>query len=608
MHGGRLHRAIDVAACLLLVLFAWQALSAARNWSHTSDELPHLTSGYAYDKFGDFRLQPENGVLPQRVHGLAALACDARLPVDPGLWRQSQVWLIGWDFFYASGNPLERMLQLARTFNCGFGLGLGFFLYFVSRRWHGPAGGLVTLALFCFCPSFLFHSAQATSDVAGVLFLTLASWAGWELLARRTPAAAAWAGVAAGATLTAKFSGVLIAPILAVLAVTDAWLRGNSRARLRRLAANAGWCALSGVVAAIVVWAAYGFRFRAAAADLPPLEAFAWPWNPELHFAGLRGRIVALALDWHLLPEAYLRGLDYVFASESSRSAFFAGAYSDRGWWLFFPTLFLVKTPVALLVAVAAAGGLAWVRRKELPWIRWVPLLVPALITWIMAVHSSLNIGHRHILAVYPVLFVAAGSLVALPRKAWLLPVALCGLQAAESWLIRPHYLAYFNFLCPPERAHRLVVDSSLDWGQDLPALARWLDTNRQPGEKLYLSYFGNAWPPHYGVRPTIFLPAVNFVTPPQSAYALEPGLYCVSATSLAEVYSDFRGPWRPVWEQTLREGRADEPTLARLRFARLCKYLQGRAPDANAGHSILIYRLDAAELEMALHGTVHGW
>jgi hypothetical protein len=174
---------------------------------------------------------------------------------------------------------------------------------------------------------------------------------------------------------------------------------------------------------------------------------------------------------------------------------------------------------------------------------------------------------------------------------------------------IRPHYLAFFNRLGGgPAQAHRLVVDSSLDWGQGLPALRDWVAANRRPGEKFYLSYFGSAWAPHYGVRPDVFLPAVGIATPPFQPYELEPGLYAISATSLSEVYSEFKGPWRPEWTAQLADAATPPRRLAELRFARLCKYLQSRAPDAEAGYSILLYRLSSAELGAALSGPVKGW
>jgi hypothetical protein len=242
------------------------------------------------------------------------------------------------------------------------------------------------------------------------------------------------------------------------------------------------------------------------------------------------------------------------------------------------------------------------------------PLAVTALVVALIALRSNLNIGDRHILALYPILFVALGLLAT--RRALLVTalVFLTG-HAAASFALRPHYLASFNALAGgPAHAHRLFVDSSLDWGQDLPSLRTWLAAQRRPGEKIYLGYFGNAWTPHYGVRPDHFLPSVSYIVrPPHLPYSLEPGLYCVSATTLAEVYSAYRGPWTPGMEQLWQGFRATPPTAENyqtfdeLRFARLCKFLQLREPDANAGYSILIFRLTADDLRSALAGPVTG-
>src|SRR5204862_6560047 len=131
--------------------------------------------------------------------------------------------------------------------------------------------------------------------------------------------------------------------------------------------------------------------------------------------------------------------------------------------------------------------------------------------------------------------FVVLGALAA-RRATALIGVALVLGAAVESFAIRPHYLASFNALAGgPANAHRLVVDSSLDWGQDLPTLRDWLAGHRLPEEKFYLGYFGSAWPPHYGVRPDFFLPTGTYIVrPPLIRYECEPGLYCVSATLLS--------------------------------------------------------------------------
>ncbi len=138
--------------------------------------------------------------------------------------------------------------------------------------------------------------------------------------------------------------------------------------------------------------------------------------------------------------------------------------------------------------------------------------------------------------------------------------------------------------------------------------------THRRPDEKFFLGYFDSAWPPHYGVRPTHFLPAVSYIVrPPHTPYELTPGLYAVSATLLSEVYSPDRGPWTPAMEARWQRFRTTPPTAENfptydhLRFTRLCKYLQLRPPEADAGHSILIFRLTPADLRAALDSHVTG-
>ncbi len=605
----------DLLAVALLVLFWGLAVSASTRWSQTSDELPHITAGYAFDRWGDYRLQPENGILPQRLFGLSPLLLGATFPEDVDHWRKSQDWQLGWDFFYGLDNPTDRIVFWARALNALFGVALGGFIYAVARRWHGPDGGLFALGFYVLCPNFLAHSALATSDMAATLFLTLAPWLFWWHLARRDLRSGLLAGLGSGLALAAKFNGLLLLPIYAVLGVADALGRGAPGRQAGRLGRNVLLGAAQAAAAVVVLWAFFSFRYGIAAPGRPPLDALTPSWAVLLQDLGLKAQLIGLARAGHLLPEAWLYGLSHVLAGATERPAFFAGDYRLAGWWQFFPVLFLAKTPLAMLGALAVSGlgalsaGRATGGRDRSRWLPSVPLAVTALVVAYTAITSHLNIGLRHILAVYPVLFIALGGLARLPGRWRVLPLLLLAAQAAESFSIRPHYLAFFNQAAGgPARAYRLAVDSSLDWGQDLPALHDWLDQNRRPGEPVFLSYFGSAWPPHYGVRPTHFLPAPYIARPPFAPYDYVPGLYCLSATQLAGVYSDYLGPWRPVWEARYRAVPRDTEEFDRLRLARLCRYLQRRPPDAAAGYSILVYRLDAAELRAALEGRVKGW
>lgn len=617
---------ITAAATALLALFWWLAVSASVEKSQTSDELPHITAGYAYDKFGDFRLQPENGVLPQRIFGLPPLADDARLPEDRTFWERSSTWQIGWDLLYANNNLTDWILLRARALNALFGVALGGLIFAVARRRHGDGGGLVALACYALMPNFLAHAAFATSDMAATFFLTLAPWLFWRHLARGDIWSGLLAAAAGGCALAAKHNGVLLAPMYLALIAADAWAQSDGRSRARRAGRDLALAAAQAAGAVLVLWAFYNFRYALRAPELPDVVAMPRTWDTMLANLGLTADAIRLARDWHLLPEAWLYGFSDVLLGAQERPMFLAGEHGLRGWWQFFPTLFLVKTPLTLLAGLLVALGFSLRRRSGRPaWSELLPLTVSAAVIWIFALTSHLNIGDRHILGLYPVLLIGAGGLARAPGGLWLAGLVVAG-QAWESFAVRPHYLASFNLLAGgPARAYRIVNDSSLDWGQDLPTLNQWLAAHRAPGEKLYLGYFGNAWPPHYGVRPDHFLPASNYlVRPGTTRYAYEPGLYCLSATVLNEVYEPFRGPWNPAREALYQELQAQVAAASprdprssavpaeyelfdQLRLARLCKYLQGRTPEAQAGYSILIFRLTPAELAEALEGPVTG-
>jgi hypothetical protein len=332
---------------------------------------------------------------------------------------------------------------------------------------------------------------------------------------------------------------------------------------------------------------------------------------------------VAWSRDHRLLPEAWLYGLSFVEINARGRSAYFAGEYRLTGWRGFFPAIFLLKTSLpALALIVVGFLGLASVPacQRSTYLYRTSPLLVLLAVYWIFSLQSHLNIGHRHLLPIYPAFYIIAGGAFLLVRRqasVSILLLVLVALHGRESIAIRPDYLAYFNPLCGgPEKAYRIFVDSSLDWGQDLPRLGRWL-REHAPEERVYLSYFGKGSPKQEGIK------AIRIGDPFSSeaiVSSFKGGIYCVSATMFSRVYASVRGVWTlenenayqqlSVWFRHLRMQHPgnvldDADTSARLdyyeslRFSRLCHFLQLRPPDARIGYSILIFRLSDEEASL---------
>ncbi len=669
---------------LLLVYHFALGYSAAWQKSMTFDEGVHLTGGMIYWSLGDFRMHPENGNWSQRLAALPTYLSGARfVPPQGESWDAGLPWEISDHFLFHSGNDLEIMLRRGRAMTGLASVALGLVVYLWSRKLFGAYGGLISLVLYAFSPAILANGFLATSDLLATLFFTLSVGSVWLLLHRVTPPGLVAACLALSGLMLSKFSGVLIVPIAAILVAirfSDSapvqWRIGRPREVSGvgpQLALFAGTALAEVLGVCLVIWASYGFRYSA----LCPRYRTKWPNSTSV---GIRCMSVCHLTrsrrcnwrDQHLLPEAFLFGFGYTLYS-GARPAFLDGVYKSRRVAALLSLLLCLENAAVDVCRAGPGGrglpsheariGAAAIGASQRPW--WYPLTPLAalwVLYWITALKSGLNIGHRHILPTYPPLFILAGAaalwfrlpqvpsappekkkrdravgpapgIVTAARLATLGALGFAAVTAVWSW---PNYLAYFNVLSGgPDHAYRRLVDSSLDWGQDLKGLKRWLDAHPDDSadsRRVYLSYFGMADPKYYGidVQPLpSFRTRWHDETPPPP---LQAGVYCLSATMVQPVYGQYTGHWNEVYErlyQTLRtvfetavqkgagmeacrerapQLNENELTMAlrsydELRFGRLCSFLRQREPDAKVGYSILIYRLSDADVAQALSG-----
>lgn len=643
---------LALVVALLLALHAWLAHSAMAEKGATYDEPLHLTAGYAYWTHGDYRLQPENGNLPQRWGALPLVFLGPLLPVEgfQDAWRTSDAPALYTEFFYGDANDAASLLGAARAAMLVWSLALGLLVFWWARALWGVEAGLFALAVHALSPTVLAHAPLVTSDMCAAFFLLASAGAYWRHLQRADPWTLALSGVTFGLAAVAKFSVVLLPFVFASLAMWRvwtgegwAWRLGARSGTLATRGGVLGALALSTAVHAVlawaVVWSFFGWRYLPGAPDLPAVAQYYRLWSFTLPDDGPFRAAMDLARRWRVLPEAYLHGLSYVVAASQERTAFLNAEFRQTGWWWFFPYAFVVKSSLAELLAFAAAGGgviALWRRTPRTErsatvarWLRRTAPLVALLgVYGVFTVTSKLNIGHRHLLPMYPALLILASGLVALPvlPRRRLVAIALVALLAVESFAVRPHYLAFFNAVVGgPSNGWRHLVDSSLDWGQDTPGLARWLAAERQAEEPVYVSVFGTWDLAARGISGELLSPDVSLRVRPWTE--LRGGVYAVSATMLQNVYGAFRGPWSSEYEQVFqrlqREVRtgamsgaipavidASDPwganfhSLDRMRFARLVNYLRLRTPDAVIGHTIFIHRLTDAEAAAATRGT----
>jgi hypothetical protein len=234
----------------------------------------------------------------------------------------------------------------------------------------------------------------------------------------------------------------------------------------------------------------------------PPSQAQMDQWTAQWKPDGF----VRLILDVgrrRLLPQAWIYGFFYTYATSLVRPAFLCGKISLVGWWYYFPLAMLFKTPLATLssMALALAVGISSFRLFKIDSRNLISFLVAPAIYFISALRTHLNIGLRHILPVYPFLSIAVGVMAAMALRRWprytaivLAGLALC--LVLETSGAYPDYIPYFNEACGARGGLALLGDSNLDWGQELFALADWMRAH--PDRQLYFCSFGMADPKYY--------------------------------------------------------------------------------------------------------------
>jgi len=535
-----------MAALLLLSLFV-QAMAHARAASITFDEGPHLAIGYATLRTGDFRLQPVH-IHPPLANLLAAapLLLQDDLP-DPRA-------ISGWEIASLSAitdgvvwqYPHPRRLALASRFPIILmTLLLGAIIYRWANDLFGPRAGLLALFLYAFDPNIIAHGSLVTTDMALALWGTAALFltARYLRLARRRY----WIGVGIvlGLALASKVSAILLLPVIGLLCLL--WPR--SFPWQRRLSATAGCLAL----AALVLWAVYGFEVR----TLPGIP-FSVPAATHVEI-------------YRSLQEHYQLG----------HPSFLMGQNSDHGWWYYFPIAFALKTPLPtllLLIGVVSVrvGELASQRVSESSRFvrRWGPLVLFPVLYAVSTLFSSVDIGYRHLLPILPFLFIFISRITNHESRITHYALrftfyALLTCHLAVTLRISPHYLAYFNV----RGGYRYLVDSNLDWGQNLYHLRDWMDEHKV--ERVYYAHYSPA-------RPQVYAVNADFLPPDPRAVSFAPldpapGVYAIGATVLQGTYTPEVNTyaWFRAREPVARLGRAlfvyEVPERLALVWAAVC-------------------------------------
>ncbi len=575
----------SVSACLVVQLVL--AVDCARQWTPTHDEYWHLPIGLRMWKTG--RLD-DDVINPPLVRMWAALplAIGGASPGETG--PRPDPGEIGDAFWSANAERARTWFLLGRLMIIPLATLTGLIIAVWARAWYGERAALVSVLLWSCCPTVLANSALVTHDLPLAAAWMASLFALVRFAERPSWRSALWFGAALGVAQLTKLTALVLGPLgIALWFVLRVGLpRVADAASIRTDAGSVGhdsyFCAgpkttaRRGQMAALWLFALTvsllvvnaGYLFRGTCSSLKALPLASSRLQAVRHAMSLLGGLPVP------LPRDYLTAADRLAQDlERKHPVYLDGEWRDQPFVGYYAAALRYKLPLSTLTLLLVAFGVfAWPRPVTLDRRRATFLFLAAAVLPVLAGGSANQIGIRYILPTLPLLHLFAGQAArwmsdsrgrAIPALVWTAVV-----MSPLALRFHPHHLSYFNLLAGgPLEGRRHLVDSNLDWGQDLHALKAYLDKHPDVTD-LGLAYFGTVIPSRVGIEahqvPTRY-PA--------------PGWYAVSVNFVQG---------RP---HVIRDANGDRTAVGIEEFG----YFRFFKPVAQIGYSIYLYQLSEQDV-----------
>jgi hypothetical protein len=453
---------------LVIVLFAVyliNGLIAIPRNSVTYDEMDHWSYGKRILMRKTDKIYPYEDASAMPVTGLNAIPRAVQQVAQPGLLKND-----GGFSDIMNGRYITFFICLLT----------GFIVYRWSKELFGENGGLMSLLLFVFCPNLTGHGILLTTDAYTALATLSTAYFYWKYTKHSGWKNFLFFCISIAIAQLVKYSMLHLFFIFGVLTLLQAarknYLLKNPLLKLKKI-----------IVAAIITIAVIniGFLFNNTGKNLKQLTVYS---KTMLAFRNTFTEKIRLPL-----PEPYITGLDMTLwmnkqgaghPSVSDENYLLGKKKTGEGFWYYYIVLFLFKTPLLSLFFLAAAI-IFLVKRKKgegHPSSMLFLLGLMAYFLLVSGIQNNVQIGIRHVLMIFPLLYVLAGYFTTTPffnrHTKWLALLIILYFTASYYYFF-PNLISYSNELVTDKKnAYRVMADSNLDFGQGRDAVQKYFENH----------------------------------------------------------------------------------------------------------------------------------
>ncbi|MCH9656718.1 MAG: glycosyltransferase family 39 protein [Planctomycetes bacterium] len=506
----------SIIASMLLIQFCL-GLYSAQKLTVTHDEYWHLPVGLLSLKTGKFDYDRLNPPLIRTWSAIPLLFTSAQTGSPP---HSSDPADYGDAFVRANPESYHHYYVLGRCSILFLSVISGILLAIWARELFGTSAACLAVFLWSMSPNILANAALGTQDLAITGFFLATVFCGWKFSNHLSWKWAVFTGVALGLAQLTKFTAILLIPILIIQWFLIRYKNTEIKSEFSQKMILARWLTLL-LLSCFVL--NVGFLFQDT---IQPISNYQFQSSELKTLNELPALLQNIPLP---IPRDYLMGFDLQrFIMQQDHPTYLNNQWELHGFRSYYLYALFYKLPHSVQFLLLLAIYQWFKLRNQYSYLKLRTLgmlITPVILLMLIASFSNNQLGVRYILPVFPFFFLLiaplAENLDFNQRKLFSYLVIVAIISLPLSLRFAPAHLAYFNELSGgPENGDLHLIDSNLDWGQDLYHLKEYLRDNQI--DDLKLAYFGTIPPSTLGIKynlPLDFIP--------------EPGRYAISASIL---------------------------------------------------------------------------